>query len=179
MAHKHYKRHPKVNSLNSVCILFVCACSFFSFLIHPYYISVTEVEYISEKKEIQIACKIFSDDFEEALGLANGRKIKLLESFNSSYTDSIVFQYLKQHLQLYADGKVVQMQWEGKELQGEAVWCYLSASRVSVQSQVNVTNDLLVHYRQDQVNIVHLKSGNRKNSCRLIYPDKKCVLNIR
>jgi len=179
MAHKHYKRHQHVNAVNLAFNFFICASLFFSFVLHPYYISITEIEYIPEKKEIQIACKIFSDDFEEALGLANGRKIKLLESFNSSSTDSIVFQYLKQHLQLNADGKVVQMQWEGKELQGEAVWCYLSASRVSVQSQVNVTNDLLVHYRQDQVNIVHLKSGNRKNSCRLINPDKKCVLNIR
>jgi len=179
MAHKNYKRHQQVNAVNVIFNVFICAFLFFSFVLHPYYISVTEIEYIPEKKEIQIACKIFSDDFEEALGLANGRKIKLLESFNSSSTDSIVFQYLKQHLQLNADGKVVQMQWEGKELQGEAVWCYLSASRVSVQSQVNVTNDLLVHYRQDQVNIVHLKSGNRKNSCRLINPDKKCVLNIR
>jgi hypothetical protein len=178
MAHKHYKRLSNVNSFNKIFILFF-AYLFFSFVLHPYYISVTEVEYISEKKEIQIACKIFSDDFEEALGLANGRKIKLLESFNSSSIDSIVFQYLKQHLQLHADGKSIQLQWEGKEVQGEAIWCYLSASRVSVQSVLNLTNDLLVHYREDQVNIVHMKSGNKKNSCRLVNPDKKCILNIR
>jgi hypothetical protein len=179
MAHNHYKRHTKVFSAKLLVCFFVCTSLFFSFVLHPYYISVTEVEYIPEKKEIQVACKIFSDDFEEALHLANGRKVKLLESFQSSSTDSIIFRYLKQHLQLNADGRNIQLQWEGKELQGEAVWCYLSANQVSVQTQLAVTNDLLVHYREDQVNIVHLKSGNRKNSCRLVNPEKKCLLNLR
>ena len=179
MAINLYKRHTKVKSVNLIVCFFVSASLFFSFVLHPYYISVTEVEYIPEKKEIQIACKIFSDDFEEALHLANGRKIKLLESFQSSSTDSIVFRYLKQHLLLNADGRSIQLQFEGKELQGEAVWCYLSANNVSVQAQLTITNDLLVHYREDQVNIVHLKSTNRKNSCRLINPEKKCVLNVR
>lgn len=159
--------------------LFLCASVFLSFIPHPYYISVTEIDYFAQQKEVQIACKIFTDDFEEALSLTNGRRIKLIENFKSAATDSLVVNYLKMHLHLEADGRMVELRWVGKEIEGEAVWCYLSASQVSAEKQLTLNNDLLYHFREDQVNIVHIKAGNKKNSCRLVYPQKNCQLQFK
>jgi hypothetical protein len=181
MAYNLYRRHRHLSTgiFLRIISLVIPAFLFISFSAHPYYMSVTEIDYLVNKKEIEISCKLFSDDFEEALSLVNGRKIKLIESFQSASTDSVVFRYLKQHLQLAGDGRSLQLKWEGKELQGEAVWCYLSVSNVSDLANLTIENDLLLHYREDQVNIVHMKAGSKKNSCRLVAPEKKCQLRLK
>jgi hypothetical protein len=181
MVEKNYKRDVVrlTGSRKSALVLFLYALFFVSFSTHPYYVSVTEVEYLSNEKELQIACKIFTDDFEEALSLTNKRRIKLMESFSSPSTDSLIVNYLRKHLQVEVDGKLIGLSWVGKEIEGEAVWCYLSSGQLSAFKMLKINNDLLYHYREDQVNIVHIKAGDKKNSCRLVFPQKNCQLQIR
>jgi hypothetical protein len=181
MAINLYKRNKILISgrKTGVLILLFFASLFISFVPHPYYISVTEVDFFPLQKEVQVACKIFTDDFEEALSQSNGRRIKLVENFKTPATDSLIVNYLKKHLQLEADGRMVNLRWVGKEIEGEAVWCYLSAGQVSAEKHLSLNNDLLYHYREDQVNIVHLKADNIKNSCRLVYPQKNCRLQLK
>ena len=176
-----YRRNKLLSSGNKpgVLTLILFASLFFSFTPHPYYISVTEIDFLSTKQEVQVACKIFTDDFEEALSLTNGRRIRLVENFKSAEMDSLILKYLNKHLSLQADGRILDLRWVGKEIEGEAVWCYLSVGHVSAEKQLSLNNDLLYHYREDQVNIVHFKAGNKKNSCRLVYPQKNCQLQLK
>ncbi|MBP1653258.1 MAG: hypothetical protein H6Q26_3415, partial [Bacteroidetes bacterium] len=39
--------------------------SFFAF--HPFYVSVTEIEHVKTKNEVQVSCRIFADDLENVL----------------------------------------------------------------------------------------------------------------
>ncbi len=49
-----------------------------AFSLHPYYMSVTEIEYKPAEKEVQVACKIFTDDLEEALKKEFAKKIDIV-----------------------------------------------------------------------------------------------------
>ena len=46
---------------------------------HPFYVSVTEVEYSSKTKEVGISVKVFPDDLEESLRKFNGNKYDVVQ----------------------------------------------------------------------------------------------------
>jgi hypothetical protein len=150
----------------------------FGFCTHPYYVSVTEIEYISDKKEIQIACKLFVDDFEAALKKQGEGKWKLTDNRNASVPDSVIFRYLIERLQILTASKRHLLKWQGKELQRDAIWIYLSVEDVDPPREIVVRNNLLYDYRQDQINIIHMKSGSQKKSARLTYPEKQYTFSI-
>jgi hypothetical protein len=47
---------------------------------HPFFVSITEVEYSSKTKELGIATKFFPDDLEEALRKSTGKKFDIIEN---------------------------------------------------------------------------------------------------
>ena len=46
-------------------------------LMHPLYISVTEMEYNPKEQALEISCKVFTDDLEKGLGKANDAKVDM------------------------------------------------------------------------------------------------------
>lgn len=140
---------------------------------HPYYVSVTEIEYIGANKEIGIACKIFADDFEQALKALYHTKIDLYNTKDTSLTGKQIAGYISKHLQVSAGGKKLSLQYLGYEIEGEAAWCYFSAGDVAPFSQLEVFNDLLYEYKKEQVNLMHVKANGNRKSARLSAPDNR------
>jgi RecG-like helicase len=78
-----------------------------AFSLHPYYMSVTEFEYKPAEKEVQVACKIFTDDLEEALKKEYKRKVDILNTSAKKENEQLLNRYLQQHLRLQLDGKTL------------------------------------------------------------------------
>ncbi len=148
-----------------------------AFAIHPYYMSVTEFEYKPAEKEVQVACKIFTDDLEETLKLTTKRKVDLLNNAAKTENEQLLTTYLQQHLKLQLDGKIVPLQMIGYEQEGEAVWIYLLAKNTTAFKTATVFNDLLYSYKEEQINIIHFKNGGERKSHRLNYPAKQVTLS--
>jgi hypothetical protein len=155
-------------SFSTVIILCLTAFSF-----HPYYMSVTEFEYKSAEKEVQVSCKIFTDDLEETLKGSLKQKVDILSPSAKKENEQLLNTYLQQHLKLYLDGKAVAMEMIGFEKEGEAVWIYLVTKNTAAFKTVTVFNDLLYSYKPEQINIIHFKNRNERKSHRLNYPDKQ------
>jgi hypothetical protein len=146
---------------------------FASFKLHPYFLSVTEIEYQPQEKTIQIASKIFTDDFEDALRKEFNVKIEILSASEKKKNEALINMYFQKHLKLFVNGKQLQFELVGFEKQEEAIWTYLEVKNVSGFKSITVFNDLLYQYRQDQINIIHCKYNNDRKSYRLTYPDKE------
>ncbi|MGN6493619.1 MAG: DUF6702 family protein [Agriterribacter sp.] len=140
---------------------------------HPYYISVTEIEYIHQNKEVGIACKIFTDDFEQALKAMYNTKIDLYNTKDTAITGRQIAGYINKHLQLKTGGKLLSLRYLGFEIEGEAAWCYFSAANVPYLQQLEVFNDLLYEYKKEQVNLMHVKVNGNRKSARLSAPDSR------
>jgi hypothetical protein len=63
-------------------LFFLTAIAFglMAFSLHPYYMSVTEFEYKPAEKEVQVSCKIFTDDLEATLKKEYKRKVDILNA---------------------------------------------------------------------------------------------------
>lgn len=140
---------------------------------HPYYISVTEIEYINANKEVGIACKIFADDFEQALKATYHTPIDLYNVKDTSLAGKQIAAYINKHLQLKAGGKLLSLRYLGFEIEGEAAWCYFSAANVPALQQLEVFNDLLYEYKKEQVNLMHVKVNGNRKSARLSAPENR------
>lgn len=156
-------------------IAFALCLTAFSF--HPYYMSVTEFEYKPAEKEVQVACKIFTDDLEEALKKEYKRKVDVLNTATKKENEQLLNNYLQQHLRLKLDGKAAALKMIGFEQEGEAVWVYLVSSNTAAFKSAVVFNDLLYSYREDQLNIIHFKNKGERKSYRFSFPNKEVSLS--
>ena len=45
---------------------------------HPFFVSVTEIEYLSKEKVLGVSCKVFNDDLETTLKTATVAQVDIL-----------------------------------------------------------------------------------------------------
>jgi len=138
-----------------------------SALLHSYYVSITQIEYNQYTQSVEISCKIFTDDLEAALEKATGEKMHLGTERENPNAGQYVRQYLKDHLLFELNGKAVQYNFVGKEISGDATWCYLEISGVRELKSLKVSSQLLTEVFETQTNIVHITTGKNKKSLLL------------
>ncbi|WKN43615.1 DUF6702 family protein [Tunicatimonas pelagia] len=139
---------------------------------HPFHISVTSIYHATEENSLQITVKIFADDLEEALNRDNSEAtayIDVLNPPNPAQLDSIVHNYLDQHLVFTINEQLVQPQFLGFEREDLTMWCYLEVASVKSLEKVEVRNTLLLNTFEDQANIVHVRANGVVKSMKLAH----------
>jgi hypothetical protein len=149
----------------------------FSLNVHPYYVSVTEIEYDLKKKELGIACKFFVDDLEEAIKEAGAGKTDLIKGDKSRNT-KLLEEYLAAHLGILTDGRRINLKFIGYELDQEAIWCFLEAPSVDPFKRLSIRGDMLFELRKDQINLFHATVNGTRKSQRLTLPDRTFILDF-
>lgn len=169
MAVKKYKRRGFMGQY--LLLLLVLAPALTGFRAHPYYVSVTELEYKAATRQLEIACKVFTDDLEDALLQATGKKVDLFNKARQAETEQLIATYLAQHLKIRTEGVERSWRFIGSEINADAIWCYLLAADVPPFQQATVMNEVLFLVRKDQVNILHFINQGKRQSYRLANPD--------
>jgi hypothetical protein len=145
-----------------------------SHALHPLFVSVTEMNYNAADKNVEISCKIFTDDFEKALSNSYHTKVDLTAPANKSEADRMVMEYIKSHLQLKLDNKAVTLEFVGFEKENDAVWSYFEVKGIgTAPKKIDVVNSILYETYDKQMNLMHVSVNNNRKSTRLNYPDKE------
>jgi hypothetical protein len=138
---------------------------------HPFFVSVTEFNHNPRENILEISCKMFADDFENALKAQSRIALDISNPRDSVQLNKFASGYLVKHLQLKINNKAVALQFIGMEKENEAIWCYLQVNNVTGVTRLDISNSLLYDMYKDQISIMHASvKGNRK-STRLVYPD--------
>lgn len=146
--------------------------------IHPLHLATVEIDHNAADKTLEITCKTFWDDFESILSKLNNSKVDLSSDKAIADNNKKIFEYIKSHLQITADGKPVQLSFVGYEKEDVVVYSYLQADNISSLKNVNIFNTIMHDMFDDQVNIIHvLVNGNRK-STKLDYPATSAKLEF-
>lgn len=139
-------------------------------LIHPFFVSVTEINHNAKNKTIEISCKTFTDDLETSIQKSANLKIDLFNPKDQEAAEKAVADYIKKHLHVKADGKPLQLEFVGFERENEATWSYLQVSNVASVKKVDVTTSVLFEASDKQINLVHVTVNNSRKSTKLDYP---------
>lgn len=146
--------------------------------VHPFHVSVTEINHNAAEKTLEISCKIFTDDFEKVLAKNYKTKVDLINPPNKAAMDSLVKKYIFSHLNIRANGRVAIMNYLGFENDHEAAYAYIEVPNVPAVNRFDVSTTLMYDMFDDQMNIFHfIVNGNRK-STRVSYPDKEAGVSF-
>jgi hypothetical protein len=123
---------------------------------HPFYVSVTEITIKPAQKSIQIACKLFTDDLQDALYNLYNKQVDLTKP--TAEHEQLLQRYLQERLQLKISGQSIQLSIIGFEQAQEATWCYLEATLYNqTVKEVFVNSTILCDYLPTQANLIHCK----------------------
>ena len=142
-------------------------------LLHPFFISLTEVRYNAGSKKMELAQKIFWDDLEVALSKEAGVTVDFLKPKDKAKLESQVKAYLLKHTQVWVNGKLVPLTYVGYEVEEDAAWFYLESTATNLPKTVEVQNTLLLRDFDGQQNIVHVYLNSKSPKSLLLGEGKE------
>jgi hypothetical protein len=164
--------NPAHSKITTFCIIIIALWNCHTASIyarHPIHATVTSIEYNTKTKGFEVSCKIFADDLEEAVKRATGTQAYIGSGAKEVKNVNVLLeQYLRKHLRLEADGKpLTNWTFVGKELEGEAVWCYVELPHTVAVKRLFIENTILMEMYDDQTNLVNVQIGSTRRSALL------------
>lgn len=147
-------------------------------LLHPFFISVIEMNHNPKDAAVEISVRIFSNDFEKTLKQFTSGKIDIQNPSDKALLDKQISQYITEKLKLKINGQPVVMQYIGHEIQQESVWSYFEISKVSDMKKLEVDCSLLYDFEKSQSNIFHVKNKGKDKSFKLENPIRNTVFDF-
>ena len=138
---------------------------------HPFHVSVAEINHNAAEKTLEISCKIFTDDFSEALTKKYKTTVDLVHPTDKAAMDKIISDYISLHLQVKTDDKVDVLKYLGFEVESEAVYVYLQSDNIASVKKAEITDSILHDLFSDQTEIIHLIVGGVRKSVKVDYPN--------
>ena len=153
--------------------LFVFIATGFSGSYHPIFVSVTEIDHNAKNQNLEISCKIFTDDFETTLRKLYKTKIDLLDVKQNKAMNPWVNDYIQKHLSVIVDKKPVVLQFIGFEQQEEGIVSYFEVKNIVAVKNIDVINNILYEDKPQQMQIIHVSVNGERKSGRLNNPVDK------
>ncbi|MDB9899305.1 hypothetical protein OAC85_00060 [Flavobacteriaceae bacterium] len=132
--------------------------------LHDYYVSSTEVVFVEDKQQLQVTTRVFIDDLEAYFNAQTEDKIQLQPDLEPAKIDSLVHVFFKNNFNIFFDKKKVGIQYIGRQYKEDQILIFAEALEVSSPTSIEIHNTILIPFRSDQQNIVHLKTVNSKKS---------------
>jgi hypothetical protein len=146
-------------------------------LLHPFYISMTEITHNAKEQTLEVSVRIFTDDLEAGIQKNCKCKVELLNSANKAASNKWVEDYINQHLKIKVDGQPKQLEFAGFQQEKESVWNYFQVKNVGAVKKIEIDNTLLHEVHEEQINMLHIKANGKDKTDKLDYPNRNYTLN--
>jgi hypothetical protein len=131
---------------------------------HAYHASIMDVRYNAQKQQLEIALKVFTDDFEKALSTGRPTAISLDQSPKPLVTQ-LTTDLLRKSLAFGTKpGETLPLQLLGMQKESDAHWLYCTVKLAKPTTSLTLRHSLLLPTFPDQMNIVNMEAGGKKQS---------------
>ncbi len=140
-----------------------------SLMVHPFHVSVSDINYKEDQKTLQISTRIFLDDLELALRTYTGSEnLDITDENNWIFVNENLKLYLLEHIKLWnGKGSEYEINYVGAEIEDNVMWTYLEIKKIKKLRRVKVYNSVLHEVWGDQENLVHFRAFDDVWSARL------------
>ncbi|MFD1468364.1 DUF6702 family protein [Hymenobacter caeli] len=134
--------------------------------LHAYHASITELRYNAARQQLELATKVFTDDFEK--GLSEGRPVRVDLLTAGPQGAILTADYLRRTLVLHTPaGAPLPLQFLGMQPEKDSYWLYSKVAVPGKATGVQIRNAVLLDSFADQMNIVNLEANGKKASALL------------
>jgi len=138
-----------------------------SFSAHKYYLSLTQINFSSKSKSVQIIINVFMDGIETALNKDYDIDLQLTTEKELKENDVYFEKYLNEKLHFKVNTIDKKFNYIGKEYEGELVYFYLEIENINAVDQITISNKILVKHFPKQENLIKSKVGKVNKSVLL------------
>ncbi|PKB16062.1 DUF6702 family protein [Flavobacterium sp. 5] len=156
--------------------LLVFVFSMSSFGMHKFYMAIYQINYVPEKKMLQVTSRIFVDDLDKALEKKYNKKFFFGTNKETVESLELLKKYLAENFSLKVNGQSKALNLLSKEMDGDVLVCYLSSKDISKVNTLEIYNSVLIECFEEQQNIVHVTAFNVKKSFLFTESSTKQVL---
>lgn len=136
-------------------------------LSHPLHVSICDIEYQEDQKSLEISSRMFVDDLELSLS-ARFKVDNYFDKRDKSLIDNDLKEFLAEKLKLQINGKPVDLNYLGYEIENDVLWCYLEVSKVKSIKNIDLEYTVLLDTFDDQFNLVHVRYQGTTKSLRFL-----------
>ncbi|RAK65303.1 hypothetical protein DLM85_17395 [Hymenobacter edaphi] len=131
---------------------------------HAYHASIMEARVNAKTQQLEVALKIFTDDLEAALSAGQPRHLSLAETPAARLTP-LLAGYLRRTVAIGTrPGEALPITYAGQQVEKDAHWLYFSVKLPAAARGLTLRHRLLMEQFPDQMNIVNLEAGGKKQS---------------
>mgnify|MGYP001105685522 CR=1 FL=1 len=149
-----------------------------AFSLHKYYISLCEIEYVSEQQSVQITLGMFIDDIEFTLNKDHNTELNIATNEETNNIDTYFKNYLNQHFKININEQDKSYNYIGKEYDDDIVRFYLEIPNIKQLNSIQVSNTSLLRYFENQQNIIKIYANNINKTFYLNKKNDKGLLKF-
>ena len=149
-----------------------------AFGIHKHYISLTKVDFIKEKKAVQITMKFFLDDVERALENRMGQPMELGTKDENKLADEFLETYVRQKFKIWINDKEMTYSYLGKEYENNDMFFYLELENIDQINSIAIQNSMLFETFEEQQNYIKLTVESVQKTFILVKANAKEMLKL-
>lgn len=142
---------------------------------HEYYVSITEVVYVSEKQQLQLTTRVFTDDMEAYFNSQTNENIQLSPDHNPILIDALVERFFQNNFKVFFDNNKVEISYLGRQYQEDQMLIFAEVTELSPPTSYKIQNTILIPFRTKQQNIVRVKKNITQKS--FLMNASKTILN--
>ena len=139
--------------------------------LHKFYVAIYQINYVPQKKMIQITSRIFLDDLNDALENKYHKKTFIGTEKETPEDEVMLKKYLAEKFALKVNGQLKPMVFLSKELENNVVICYLYIKEVTKINSLEVQNSIITEVYSEQQNIIQSNINGVKEN--LLLTDEK------
>ena len=147
-----------------------------SFVAHKFYVSIYQINYVPEKKMVQITSRIFTDDLNTVLNKKFIRKTHVGETKESDEDILLMKKYILENVSIKVNNKLQTINYLSKEMEGNVVICYFNIKNISKIKTFEIQNTALLELNEEQQNIMQLNIFNKKENILFTINNVKTLL---
>lgn len=134
---------------------------------HRFYVAIYQIDFVPQKKRVEITTRIFMDDLNDAVSKAYKKSTNIGTAKETPEDVTLLKKYLAQNFKLSINGKPKVYNYLSSEVESNVVICYLSIKEVSKISSLGVENSLLTEIHSEQQNIIQYNNNGKKQNLLL------------
>lgn len=148
-----------------------------SFVFHKFYMGIFQVNYVAEKKMVQITSRIFVDDLNNGIEKKYHKKTFIGTEKETQADLDLLKRYLSENFSIKINGQLKTIIFLSKELEEDDVLvCYSKITGVEKLKTLEITNTILTDWNAEQQNITHISAFGTKRSVLFTESSRKEVL---
>ena len=144
--------------------------------LHKFYVAIFQIDYVPQKKMVQITTRIFVDDLNDALKKKYQTTTFIGLEKETPEDITLMKKYFIDKFKLTINGQPKTITYLSNELENNVIICYFNIKEVSKLSTIEIENTILTELHSEQQNIIQFNDNGKKQSILLTNETTKGML---